>query len=193
MESILRDNTLYEDFLNDVPIMTLLIFEAMNNCNIKNLKKIINNNSNNRFLLFDEHMSSATINSFYETFSLTRIFIGILSPEIYERLHTKLIQPNIEITPVSIQERIELNNSIALFYYRHLTRERILLEKEVGRLIYFAGDFPYGETLFLVMNDGMKELFIKPFLYDEEKREILRTIAKRTRFELKLQGIGCSS
>ena len=99
MESILRDNTLYEDFLNDVPIMTLLIFEAMNNCNIKNLKKIINNNSNNRFLLFDEHISSATINSFYETFSLTRIFIGILSPEIYEKLHTKLIQPNIEITP----------------------------------------------------------------------------------------------
>ena len=193
MESILRDNTLYEDFLNDVPIMTLLIFEAMNNCNIKNLKKIINNSSNNRFLLFDEHMSSATINSFYETFSLTRIFIGILSPEIYERLHTKLIQPNTEITPVSIQERIELNNSIALFYYRHLTRERVLLEKEVGRLIYFAGDFPYGETLFLVMNDGMKELFIKPFLYDEEKREILRTIARRTRFELKLQGIGCSS
>ena len=86
-----------------------------------------------------------------------------------------------------------MNNSIALFYYRHLTKERILLEKEVGRLIYFAGDFPLWRNFIFVMNDGMKELFIKPFLYDEEKREILKTIARRTRFELKLQGIGCSS
>ena len=193
MESILRDNANYEDFLNSVPIMTLLIFEAMNNCKLENLKKLNNNRSISKFLLFDEHMSSATINSFYETFSLTRIFIGILSPEIYDRLHSKLVHPELEIKPVSIQERIELNNSIALFYYRYLTRERLILEKELGRMIYFTGDFPYGETLFLVMNEGMKELFIKPFLYDEEKRDILKTIARRTKFELKLQGIGCSS